>query len=195
MKPSEKVAAAIIVTVIIVLLGAAFVPTIGTAGQTRCTSNLRAMSLALATYCGDQDQSLPPAGNWAEALGTHYLEDITIATCPLARPTTEHRKAYEGHELRLPVGYALFRPMGGVRNTRVFESEKIPMLYDADLFEPNANGDLSVLALRHAGKKANICFADGHVDPVTAPPAVPAKLFFADDETEEAGKHAVHQDE
>jgi prepilin-type processing-associated H-X9-DG protein len=194
MKPSEKLAAAIIVALVLVLLGATFVPTLGSADQKHCYSNLRALSLALATYAGDQDQVLPPADTWAEALGTHYLEDVTIATCPAARPKAEQLAAYEGHELRVPLGYALLRAMGGADNTRVREADKIPMLFDSDLFKPNANGDLSNLVLRHKGKQAMVCFADGHVDPVSAVPPMPDKLFVTEAEAEEAAKHAPAHD-
>jgi prepilin-type processing-associated H-X9-DG protein len=185
MKPREKLAAVIIIAFIVVLLIAAFLPTLGTADQTRCTANLKALSIALSTYAGDHDMLLPAAADWAETLGPHYLEDLTIATCPAARPSAEQLQAYAGHKLRLPVGYALLRPLGGVNSGRVYESEKIPMLFDSDLFQPNASGDPSAIVFRHADKKANVCFADGHVEPVTAAPAVPAKLLTSDAEVEQ----------
>lgn len=191
MKPTEKVAAVITIGVIAIIIAVALAPTIRSAPQQSCANNLKTLSLALSAYCEDTEMHLPPADGWANALVPRYLETPGSAVCPAARPTAEQVAAYQGAARRLPVGYALFRPMAVADARLLNEPEKTPLVFDATVFGPGATGDLSVLdTARHPGG-AMIAYADQHIEPSTAAPQLPARLFLSPQEFEAEAKAAA----
>lgn len=178
LKPSEIVAAAIIIGFIVVLLGFGLYPSLRKAPREQCLVNLKAVSSSVSLYATDHLARFPLEANWVDAVTTKYVDDLSTFVCPEVRPTREQLAALQRAKGRpLPAGYSLFRPLAGGNAARLTDLERTPVVFDSTEVRPNSAAGLDALAFRHMGRTANIYFADGHGETVTEAPAIPQPLF------------------
>ena len=183
LKPSEVVAAVVIIIFIVAVLGLGLYPSLREAPTKQCLANLKNVGTAISLYVGEAGGLFPPS-SWVDALGDQFIDRATSLVCPAARPTREQLEALRAAEGRqLPIGYSLFKPAGGGIAALLAGPEKTPIVFDSSDIRPNSSAGLSALAFRHAGKQANILFTDGHSESVTSAPDIPRPLFRPPGET------------
>ena len=181
LKPNEILAAGVIVVFIVAVIGLGLYPTLREAPTKQCLTNLKDIGTVLNLYIGDNAGTFPPAASWVDGLGDQYAENLSSFVCPGARPTAEQLQQLHG-ERGLPIGYSLFRPLGGANSRLIATPEKTPWVFDSSEIRPNSAADVAAFSFRHAGKNANVLFCDGHSVSVTAAPAIPHPLMKPADE-------------
>lgn len=193
-KPSEIVAAAIILVFIFVVVGAGLYPSLRAAPRDQCLANLKSVATAVSLYAGDNYGHMAPAERWVDALSDAFVTDWRVFICPEARPTTEEALALQAVDGRpLPVGYALFQPLAGRDVTRLEDPENTPWLYDAAPVQRNAVAGINAFAPRHYGDVGNVYFADGSAKSLAELSPVPSPLFTP--ARDDADEDHVHTDE
>ncbi len=193
LKPGELIAVIIIAIVIVIGIGFGVYPALRRAPRDQCVTNVKQVVRAVSMYAADYAGLFPPADNWADVMFEGSYTDMKRTfVCPEANPTSEQLEAMQRDDaLALPIGYTLFRPIAGANVMLIADMEHTPVLFDSDDYSPNSVGTLETLSFRHMGKTAVVLFADGHADPVTAAPKVPARLFRTEQELQaltEAGE-------
>ena len=117
------------------------------AQQTACMSNLKQISIAFHMYAADNDDQLPPADSWREALEP-YLKAEQVYTCP---STGEQ--------------YVFNEALGGQNIEEINNPAEVPMAWDAPPeYDPETGP--------HVGQ-FNVSYGDGHVsttDTIPQPP-------------------------
>jgi|GEM_PF-2474105 len=115
-----------------------------------CLSNVKQLDLGLIMYSGDFDDKLPPHGVWRTGIEPYLKWDFR---CPLE--TT-------------PWTYAINENDPGKNDAKFKSPADLITVFEADAYEPNAEGGLDWFAPRHNGK-GSTGFADGHAR-LCAPP-------------------------
>jgi hypothetical protein len=110
-----------------------------------CVSNLHALSVAMRWYAADQQDTLPPADSWSDAISS-YLVSRSTFVCPAAP--------------KLRSGYAFNRALGGVRLSEIADPERTVLLYESGVGWNGAGGPGTV-SWRHGGSSSLVDLADG----------------------------------
>jgi prepilin-type processing-associated H-X9-DG protein len=123
------------------------------------TSNMQAVSMGIAMYCGDDDDRLPLASNWMDSIYPYTKCDL-ILRMPDIRATTANGGPH--------FGIALRRSLSGANTAKLEKLDQVALIFDSKDLERNASGELNLLPqpARHLshGKRLNLIgFADGHV--------------------------------
>jgi prepilin-type processing-associated H-X9-DG protein len=123
------------------------------AKQAQCMSNLKQLALATLMYAQDNDEALPVAEHWEEALRPYFRGDGRVLHCPVA----------DGKG-----GYAMNANLSGVRLARVAEPYRTVMFFDSDsdLGCANDGGTSLPNPGRHLERNV-VAFVDGHAEAVS----------------------------
>lgn len=137
-----------ILGVIVWMMSAIFGPVFASARAasitTTCLSNLKGLSLALATYLYDSNDTYPPADRWLT----------------LSRPYGAEAKHCGRAES--PFSYALNENLGGLKLAEIQDVAKTVELFEMNATIPDALGTRRDLVRRH-GQGGFFSFCDTHV--------------------------------
>ena len=136
---------------VLAILAAILLPVFGRARdkaqQTACMSNLKQIGVALHIYATENDDSLPPADSWREALEP-YLQAEEVYMCP---STGEQ--------------YVFNEALGGQNIEAIGNPTEVPMAWDApSAYDPEIGPHLG---------EFNVLYVDGHVTTVEQLPPPP----------------------
>ena len=119
----------------------------GMAQQTACINNLKQIGTAFHIYAADNDDKLPPADSWRQALEP-YLDDREVYKCP---GTGEQ--------------YVSNVALGGKNINEISNPMEVPMAWDApSAYDPEIGPHLG---------EFNVLYVDGHVATVDQLPGPP----------------------
>ena len=178
-KRSEIAAAVIIIGFIAAVIVLGVYPALQSAPFDQCTANVKNVGTAIGLYCGDYGGFMLRAENWTEVLAPKYMDSLDPLSCPSAKPTAEQLARYQVEgAAKLPIGYALHKPVAGINSALLADPAKTPTLFDSSEYAPNATADLTTLDFRHTGKVANVMFGDGHIATPTSAPTLPKPFLL-----------------
>lgn len=143
------------------------------ARRTACQSNLKQLSTALRLYAGDNDDHLPPAGQWASST-SFYLR---LPPGETTRPTRDRRLQCPSDIVGMDAqSYALNSNTSGREAVTAPVGRVVVLIFESNLHRDDAAGTREALAqpARHeesggglsCGRKRSgnvYAFLDGHV--------------------------------
>lgn len=139
----------LLVPIVFAILFPVFAQAKNAAKNTACMSNLKQLCSGALMYAAENDDKLPFATNWNDAV-RKYISREEVFGCP----GVPHRQ----------YGYAYSDSLSGVILGQMAIPRNEPMIFDSNLREPNAHSDLSTLSTGGRHLKTNIGYADGHVE-------------------------------
>ena len=120
-----------------------------------CINNEKQIALAVLIYAGDNNDVLPPAINWCDAIQKN-MGSPTPFQCPTGDPS---QRSHYGFNARL----------GGLDDKKLANPASVVMIFEIDGgWNVSGGPELLPKSSRH-GKAIAVGFADGHVELV--PPA------------------------
>ena len=131
---------------------------------TSCTTNVKRLSFAATVYAQDWDQTLPAAKQWMTRLEP-YTKGVGndrngnarpseyAFHCPSVAPRRSNPDKF---------GYAYNSKLNDVSLITLPNISRIPMIYDSENLQKNANDPFKSVAHRHQ-RGAVVGYADGHV--------------------------------
>jgi len=119
------------------------------AKRTTCMSNVKKLTLATMVYAADNDDTLPFAANWNDAIRSNAGE-AAVFHCPAL--------TYQSF------GYAFSATVGGRKTASIAMPQTEVLIFDSTLSMPNASSDLSTLPQKPRHLTNTIGFVDGHVE-------------------------------
>lgn len=138
----------LIVPILAAILLPVFMQARNSAKNTACMKNLKLLATSSLMYAAENDDRLPLASNWNDALRKVVPDDKAFG-CPGVP-----------HQM---YGYAYSDAVSGLSLIEVEQPKNEPMIFDSYLREPNAHSDLSTLSTSGRHTKTNIAYVDGHV--------------------------------
>ncbi len=186
LKKSELVAGVVVGIIIVVLAYyGAYIPIRNTPLKI-CQSRLKELSTGLQIYASSYG-ALPPARAWRDLLSDKRVRSMDAFVCPEVHLSPAQYQQFEQRKAagiefsvpHIPDGYAIFRPITGIAGSRIADPAHTPLLYDSNLFLPNASDNLESLDFRHYGRRANVVFTDAHMEALPEAPQVPANILRA----------------
>ena len=120
-------------------------------------SNVKQLGLGLLMYANDENDSLPRAEAWMDAVQPYILNEPVFHS-PSLKPPAEY-------------GFAFRRHLGGEDISKVVAPDQVAMVFDSTDLRRNATGELDLLPnpprYHRAGTATNVvAFVDGHAIPV-----------------------------
>jgi len=192
LKPGEMIAAVLALVLLVGAVAFGVYPSLRRAPRDQCLANMKQIATALGLYVADTGGALPPGPVWADALLPGFADSARSFVCPEASPTVEQLATLQRDDsLAIPIGFSFFRPLAGSDVSLIADMGGTPMLFDSRDFRPNSVATLEAMDFRHMGRTANVAYADGHGEPLTAAPQVPSKLFRSVEEAREAAEKAA----
>ncbi|MFH0795862.1 MAG: DUF1559 domain-containing protein [Candidatus Omnitrophota bacterium] len=178
----------LVVIAIIAILAAMLLPALSQARekarQARCMSNMKQMGLALYMYTGDYDDFFPYGSNTTAALGQWWNELLSyignsqkVFICPSDR-TGAYSYQYLSYGYNRYGMSSEYTTVSGYTMERKFSLVRKPekRLFIADRGNESKNSQAPTvtwgnatytLSDLHTGKRTNVVFVDGHVEPRT----------------------------
>jgi prepilin-type processing-associated H-X9-DG protein len=186
LKRTEIAALVVVVVFAALLFGFSVYPALNEGPKRLCFAHLDKVSIALSMYVGETGGLFPPGPVWADALLVRDLDSREALVCPQANVTDEQEQRLQREGTAgLPIGYSLYEPLSAKPARGLTDPVKTPVIFDSNEIGANSVADIGALALRHAGKTANVTYADGHAEAVKSVPQVPQPLYKP---KEDAGK-------
>lgn len=123
------------------------------ARQITCLTNLKQIGIAAQMYAQDNDQTLPPAGQWSDTLQPflgHRTEERPLFHCPAVPESAAY-------------GYAYNSRVAGKSVLHIASPDSTLLVYDSTTWTKNASDPGTSLPPdgRHNNGN-NVSFADGH---------------------------------
>ena len=132
-----------VVAMVIALLLPFYSPRKGKSPWFQCSENLKSLAIGASIYSMDNNDLLPPASNWAEAISI-YVRNPEEFHCPTTSPK---------------LAYALNKSLSGAKHNPSNQVDLRPMLFESELSGNNPAGGPSDVSFRHGGVVA-IAFTD-----------------------------------
>jgi prepilin-type processing-associated H-X9-DG protein len=121
-----------------------------TAERPVCLANVRSISVALRRYAADNDDTLPLAASWCDAV-LPYVGNAAVLRCPASGTTRASAPTSD---------YRLNANLAGARTERIPAPDGVILVFEAHP-EWNAAGGRAEMTAPHRGY-ASIGWADGH---------------------------------
>ncbi len=138
----------LLVPILAAILFPVFSQAKNSAKNTMCMSNLKQLSNGALMYAAENDDKLPFATNWNDAVRKYVIKE-DVFHCP----GVPHM-----------YGYAYSDSLTSLALGQIAMPQNEPMIFDSNLREPNAHSDLSTLPTSGRHTKVNLGYADGHVE-------------------------------
>jgi len=136
-KTRQWLGTALLITVLLVLIAGVLFPLFATAktsgGPDHCRAHLQQLALSTVMYRTDNDERLPPAATWADAMGA-LVKNKILFTCGRVR---DRRAGQFGHAFHASLGLKSATEIPNLANEVV--------IFDSSDLSWNANGSLSLL--------------------------------------------------
>ncbi len=128
-----------------------------------CAQNLRALSLAFETYADDWDDRLPHVGGWPNAISPYMKFGDQCYHCP-------GDPAQRWPAQRWP-DYACNPFLAGMKMHDITNPTGVIVFFDSNAGTPSPADTGQSLPNPPRHGRNNLCFLDGHVAALVAPPA------------------------
>ncbi len=122
------------------------------ASDVMCMSNTKQIALGLMMYSSDNDDILPMADKWSDAIGQYVGNNERVFQCPKGSPNQRSH-------------YGFNRNLGGLATSKVKSPAKTVMVFETD-GGWNVSGGAELLLKKPRHELIIICFADGHCEAV-----------------------------
>jgi hypothetical protein len=132
--------------------------------STRALSQIKQAGLSALMYASDEDDHLPFAANWMDALSPYTKDESCLHS-----PGAQERAA----KPEVVYGIAFRRRLSGTREPKIEEPDKVVLIFDASDLRRNAAGDLNLLPRPPRYGSVNVvAFVDGHASATPRPGVV-----------------------
>jgi prepilin-type processing-associated H-X9-DG protein len=153
--PTGRIGLLVVVVVLVGALAAVLVLVVARdrARAASCRANARSISVALLRYAADNDDTLPLAANWCDAV-LPYIGHAAVFRCPASGTTRGSAPASD---------YWLNAGIAGARVGEIHQPDATVSIFEGSRGW-NASGGQSDVRTPHGGTCTH-AYADGHVRP------------------------------